>query len=127
MFFNPKVMLKNIPIPAILGNEVYQVKVKGKQLTESQISNSLPVLGIVAINASANNIKVLLNGFSDTSFDVPAGTSAPLSGIPCTDIVISNEGVADIAAGAVSLILINDMAECLRFYEARKLGVVPYD
>lgn len=125
-FGNPKVLLLDVPNEAIPAGNTHKVKWQGKKLSESIIANSLPVLGVIISNTSTQTIRLIINESEQSSLKIVAGATQAFSGYPVTDLSIRNEGSEEIAAGEISLNLMNDTEECLRFITAKKAGVVPY-
>lgn len=125
--WNPKVFMKSLTSPAMNPQEEKAVTLNGKRLTESSIAASLPALSMIVNNTSYSDIKVILNNDSGNSFNVTAGAVMPFSGYPITEITVrALTPAVSIGADEVSFVLLNDMAETLRFYQCKKMGLVPY-
>jgi len=125
--WNPKVFMRSLEAPALNPGEQKAVTLNGKRLTESSIASSLPALSMIVNNSSFGEVKIILNGDDGNSFNVPAGALMPFAGYPITEITVrSITPAVSISAGDVSFVLLNDMAETLRFYQCKKLGLVPY-
>lgn len=125
-FGSPKVLLLKLEVPAIPVGETKEIQWKGKRLSESTIANSLPVLGVVISNNSTNDIRVLFNLMRETSLEVVGGATQAVAGYPITEIEIENMGSTGISENEIRLNIINDTIECLRFEQAKAMGVVPY-
>lgn len=126
-FGTPKVILLSLEVPEIPAGDTVMIKWRGKKLSESTIANSLPVLGCIVSNNSTSDIRVILNEMTDTSIIVVGAATQAWNGYPMIDIEIENlSDVAVINAGDIKLNIMNDVEECLRFEQAKKLGVVPY-
>jgi len=125
-FGNPKVLFFDVAIPAIISGSTYKVLWFGKKLSESSLANSLPVLGLNITNSSTQTIKLIINESDQSSKDIVAGASQSITGYPITDLAIRNVGSETITASEIDITIMNDMIECLRFYQAKKMGIVPY-
>jgi hypothetical protein len=125
--YEPKVFMCRLTVPGLASGEQKAVKLEGKKLMESPVSASLPALSLLVQNYSFGAVTVILNEDELNSFDVPAGAVFPFSGYPVTSITVKSITPAvTITEGEVSIVLFNDMAETLRFYECKKRGLVPY-
>jgi hypothetical protein len=123
----PKVMIRSFKnLKAIVPYGSEQLTIDGKALSVSGLAQSLPILSMSLTNNSIQTVKVMLNGDENNSFYVPASGTQGISGYPITDIRLGNQGAVNIGVGELTVILMNDQTECLRYIQAVKAGVMPY-
>ena len=99
-------------IPAIkpLGQAgAYRVKYRGKVLPESDLSTSLPALGVKVTNDSTQPIYVYFNNDRDKGDTIGAGgRERVFDGFSAYDIYIENHGTEATKEGEIGLLLYND-------------------
>lgn len=120
----PKAFIKIIKVPEIASGGVWDVTYKNKELSVSSLKENMPILTVSVKNSSNNDITVITQGLPEDAFEVPAGGTRSLSGIPVTQLRVKNDGAETITADEISINLINDIEQCKLYDEAVKKGYV---
>jgi hypothetical protein len=120
----PKTFIKIIKCPEIASGGVWDVTYRNIELSQSTLKENMPILSVGVRNGSASDISIITQGLPEDAFEVAAGGTRSLSGVPVTQLRVKNDGIGTIAADEISINLINDIEQCKLYDEAVKKGYV---